>query len=199
MEWALGAGQVGRFDVARIKLTALSREADLTRLEFGESALTFSGVGRSDLFGILQPIWEKEFDMRHARPVFECEERALYDAFQFSPAVRAGSFIYISGVIGADEKGRAFPDAEAEYHATFRTIAALLACEGATTADIVALDSFHVSGDLVADLHIFNAVRAGYMGVPHPAWTAIGVARLGITGARAEVRATAYLGKETVD
>lgn len=132
--------------------------------------------------------------MRNARPIFATDDRTLHDQFQFSPAVRAGDFIHISGVIGADEHGRAFARASDEYHATFRTIGRLLAVEGATTADIVALDSFHVSQDLIADLREFNAVRAQYMQAPHPAWTAIGVAMLGIAGARAEVRVTAYLG-----
>ena len=73
-------------------------------------------------------------------------------------------------------------------------IGRLLAVEGATPADIVALDSFHVSKDLVADLLVFNEVRAQYMQAPHPAWTAIGVAALGIPGGRAEVKVTAFLG-----
>lgn len=134
--------------------------------------------------------------MRQARPIFANDDRALYDQFQFSPAVRAGGFIYISGVIGADAQGRAFASATDEYHATFRTIGRLLAVEGATMADIIALDSFHVSQDLIGDLRIFNEVRAQYMHAPHPAWTAIGVAVLGIPGARAEVRVTAYLGDD---
>jgi enamine deaminase RidA (YjgF/YER057c/UK114 family) len=132
--------------------------------------------------------------MRHARPIFESDDHAIYDQFQFSPAVRAGAFIYISGVVGADARGEAFPDAVDEYHVTFRTIGRLLAVEGATMADIVALDSFHISKDLIADLRVFNEVRAQYMQAPHPAWTAIGVAALGIPGARAEVRVTAFLG-----
>ena len=132
--------------------------------------------------------------MRHARPVFENDNHAIYDQFQFSPAVRAGAFVYISGVVGADERGKAFPSAVDEYHVTFRTIGRLIAVEGATMADIVAIDSFHVTKDLIADLRVFNEVRALYMQAPHPAWTAIGVAALGIPGARAEVRVTAFLG-----
>lgn len=132
--------------------------------------------------------------MRHARQIFDGDDRALYDQFQFSPAVRAGAFIYISGVIGTDAQGKACADPREEYHATFRAIGRLLAVEGATPADIVALDSFHVSKDLVADLLVFNEVRAQYMQAPHPAWTAIGVAALGIPGGRAEVKVTAFLG-----
>jgi len=132
--------------------------------------------------------------MRHARPIFASEDHALYDEFQFSPAVRAGAFIFISGVIGADEQGKAFADPVDEYHTTFRGIERLLAVEGATMADIVALDTFHVSKDLIADLRVFNEVRARYMQAPNPAWTAIGVALLAIPGARVEVRVTAFLG-----
>lgn len=132
--------------------------------------------------------------MRHARPIFTSEDHAVYDEFQFSPAVRAGAFIYISGVIGVDAQGQSFADPVDEYHATFRTIERLLAVEGATLADIVALDTFHVSKDLVPDLRVFNEVRTRYMQAPHPAWTAIGVAMLAVPGARAEVRVTAFLG-----
>lgn len=134
--------------------------------------------------------------MRHARPIFTDDDRSLYDQFQFSPAVRAGGFIYISGVIGADPQGRAFVDPVDEYHATFRSIGRLLAVEGATFDDIVALDTFHVSRDLIGDLRVFNEVRTQYMQAPNPAWTAIGVAVLAIDGARAEVRVTAFLGND---
>ncbi len=134
--------------------------------------------------------------MRHARPVFADDQREIYDLFQFSPAIRAGGHIIISGVVGADETGKPFANSVDEYHVTFRTIAHLLAAEGATMADIIALDSFHVAADLVAELRVFNEVRAQYMSAPHPAWTAIGVANLGIPGARAEVKVTAYLGDE---
>lgn len=133
--------------------------------------------------------------MRHARPIFESSNRELYDLFQFSPAVRSGPFIFISGVVGVDEQHCAFSAAKDEYHAIFVAIGKLLAVEGATMADIVALDSFHVSDDLIADLREFNEVRAQYMSAPHPAWTAIGVAGLAVPGARAEVRVTAYLGE----
>lgn len=119
----------------------------------------------------------------------------MYDLFQFSPAVKAGPFIFISGVIGADARGWALPSAEEEFHAAFRTISALLEQAGATTADVVALDSFHVSDDLRGDMRVFNTVRAEYMSAPHPAWTAIGVSKLAVPGARAEVRVTAYLGQ----
>lgn len=132
--------------------------------------------------------------MRHARPIFMKQGREIYDHFQLSPAVRAGPFIIISGVIGRDASDQALPGEEDEYHAAFRMIGELLAEEGATFSDIVALDTYHVGDDLSAGLVVFNKVREQYMSAPHPAWTALGIAAIGIAGARAEIRVTAYLG-----
>lgn len=132
--------------------------------------------------------------MRNAKAIFGNSNREVFDLFGVSPAVRAGPFIFISGVLGLDANGVAFKDPSDEYHAAFRTIVDLLAAEGATTADIVALDSFHVTDDLMADSQIFTQVKAQYMSAPHPACTGIGVASLGAPGARAEIRVTAYLG-----
>jgi len=48
--------------------------------------------------------------MKHAQPVFADENHAVFDRFHYSPAVKVGPHIYISGVIGADERGRALAE-----------------------------------------------------------------------------------------
>lgn len=136
--------------------------------------------------------------MRHAKAVFADEHRKVFDMFQYSPAVKAGPYVYISGVIGADERGCAFDTPEAEYHAAFQTILKLLDASGATAADIISLDSFHVTDDLIREMRTFNQVRADYMSAPHPAWTAIGVCSIAVPGARAEIKVTAYLGNQDI-
>ncbi len=121
-------------------------------------------------------------------------DRLVFDAIRFSPAVKAGPFIFISGVIGSQKGSRPFKDIGDEFRAAFDDIVELLAAAGSTVGDIVALDTFHVTDNFLDDLHKFNEVRENDMGAPHPAWTAIGVKSLAIPGAHAEIRVTAYVG-----
>ncbi len=132
--------------------------------------------------------------MRNAEAIFAPGDRSVFDALRFSPAVRAGPFIFISGVIGTREGRKPFDDITSEFVSAFDTIVALLGAAGATLADIVAFDTFHVTDNLLNDLYKFNEVRERYMTAPHPAWTAIGVASLARPGAHAEIRVTAYTG-----
>ncbi len=132
--------------------------------------------------------------MRNAEAIFLQGDRSVFDGIGFSPAVRAGPFIFISGVIATDDGGKVFEKIEDEFCAAFDNIVDLLGAAGATMADIVAFDTFHVTDKLLPDLYAFNEARKKYMGAPHPAWTAIGVTSLAIRGARVEMRVTAYIG-----
>lgn len=131
--------------------------------------------------------------MRHAEAVTG-RTGAGYEKYRYGPAVRAGGFIFLSGVIGCNADGSACATAAEEYHAAFRQIVETLAEFGATMADVIAIDSFHVSTDLRKDILEMTQVRAHYMDAPHPTTTGIGVASLAIAGARAEIKVTAYIG-----
>lgn len=131
--------------------------------------------------------------MRNAQAIFAHEDRTGYEQAKYSPMVRAGDILFVSGIIG-EEDGRVPADPEAEFRAAFGELDQRLRAAGGTLADVVALDTFHVSADLANEVGLFMAVKAEYLvGPDYPAWTAIGVASLGLPGARVEIRATAAL------
>jgi enamine deaminase RidA (YjgF/YER057c/UK114 family) len=131
--------------------------------------------------------------MRNAVAIFAEGSREIYDHYQFSPAVKVGSTVYLSGIIGMLPDGTATKDEAEEYHIAFREIERLLAAAGGSIADIVTAESFHVTDNLTTDIEVFLKVRGEYLSKPYPAWTAIGVASLGIPGGRVEIRITAVL------
>ncbi len=132
--------------------------------------------------------------MRNAEAIFLPGDRLVFDRLGFSPAVRAGPFIFISGVIATDAGGKIFENIEDEFSAGVDNIVELLGAAGATMEDIVSFDTFHVTDKLLPDLYAFNEARKKYMSAPNPAWTAIGVTSLAVSGARVEIRVTAYTG-----
>ena len=116
--------------------------------------------------------------------------RAAYDAYQFAPAVRLGDQIIVSGVIGfaAD---MSLPEAFAsQVENAFSLIEGVLSEAGAGLGDVASLTTYHV-GDLAGQAPAFIAIKTERLGEPHPAWTAVGVAKLAVPGAQIEIAAVA--------
>ena len=59
-------------------------------------------------------------------------------------------------------------------------------------ADVIELTSYHLR--LNELLPVFIEVKEEFFSAPYPAWTAVGVAELGVPGALVEVKALARLG-----
>ena len=115
--------------------------------------------------------------------------QTVSDNFQFSPAVRAGSHILVSGIIGVDAQGRLPADFRSQAENVIATLEAIVSGAGATMDDVVSLNSYHV-GDLQSQLAELAEVKAGRLGAPpYPTWTGIGVAQLGVPGALLEMSA----------
>ncbi len=100
---------------------------------------------------------------------------ALSKHFQFSPAVRVGSHILVSGIIGVDPQGRLPADFRRQAENVLATLEAIVSEAGATMDDVVSLNSYHV-GDLQSQL-------------AQLIWTGVGVAQLAMPGALLEVSA----------
>lgn len=136
-----------------------------------------------------------------AEPAFEAivpegMERTVNE-FGFSPAVRAGDFIFVSGVVAglpADETGAVAAPTEdnliAAYDRAFARIADILAEAGAGWEDVVEMTTFHTDLPIQADP--FIAVKNRYQSQPYPAWTAIDIDRLYPDLGLTEIRVTAY-------
>ncbi len=114
------------------------------------------------------------------------QDMELYDLYHFSPAYRAGDFLFLSGVVAeAPGDSPATPEEyQVELHKAFSAIKATLAAAGARFDQVVKLTTFHVfdsphfDGDKGAHIGAFMAVKDEYLPAPYTAWTAIGISEL---------------------
>lgn len=106
----------------------------------------------------------------------------------YSHAVRAGDFVYISGVPGGR---RASEDSdEPGFIRAFEGVRASLQAAGADWDDVIEMTTYHV--DLPGQFETFAHVRDRYVREPYPAWTAIDVDRLFPDHGTVEIRVVAY-------
>ena len=109
----------------------------------------------------------------------------------YSPAVRAGDFIYVSGQAAVDPvTGHALlGDVKSETRQTLNNIKANLEGCGASMADVIKCQVYLTN---IADFASMNEVYAEFFGSTKPARTTVGVAALPLSGAKVEIDAVAY-------
>ena len=110
----------------------------------------------------------------------------------YSQAVRAGSFIYISGQLPIDPATGAFAgqDAASQSRQSLRNIQAILASEGLGLDTVVKVNVFLKD---MNDFAAMNEVYAQFFTESYPARAAVEVARLP-KDALVEIEAVAYCG-----
>ncbi|MGK2949329.1 MAG: RidA family protein [Acidimicrobiales bacterium] len=109
----------------------------------------------------------------------------------YTPIVRAGEWLVVSGQVGIADGRLVAGGMEAELRQALTNLSALLADEGATLADVTKTTVF--LRHLATDYARMNEVYTEVFGDHRPARSAIGVAELPI-GALVEVEAWAHLG-----
>ena len=114
-----------------------------------------------------------------------------YEDFHFAPMVRAGDFLFLSGVVAGGFDDETIDD-EAAYERAFQAIEYFLGQAGAGWEHVVELETFHT--DMPAQFDTFAAVKDKYIAAPYPSWTAIDIDRLYPDNALAEIKVVAYLG-----
>jgi 2-iminobutanoate/2-iminopropanoate deaminase len=102
----------------------------------------------------------------------------------YSPAVRAGDFIYVSGQVSA-----VTGDVAAETRQVLSNIQRILEGCGSTLADVVKCCVYLTD---VKDFAAMNEVYAEFFGDSKPARTTVAVAALPMAGAKVEIDAVAY-------
>lgn len=110
----------------------------------------------------------------------------------YSPAVRAGDFIYVSGQIPVDPvtNKTVLGDIREETRQVLSNIERILEGCGATRNDVVKCQVYLTD---VGEFAAMNEVYAEFFGESKPARTTIGVAALPLKGAKIEIDAVAYL------
>lgn len=117
-----------------------------------------------------------------------------YDRLHYSEATRTGGFVFCSGVIGTNEKGRVPEDVEQEFRTAWKKVETLLEAAGSSLSRIVECTTYHVG--FHDHIGTFSKVRDEYLSEPWPAWTAIGISELAVPGAHVEIRVTAQVAAE---
>jgi enamine deaminase RidA (YjgF/YER057c/UK114 family) len=100
----------------------------------------------------------------------------FYESTHIPAAVRDGVRVYVTGHTGEDPHGNFSADPEAQIRQTFRNIGATLSEGGASWADVMELNSYHVG--LRAQAEVLIAIAGEFLNDPYPAWTAVGVTEL---------------------
>ena len=109
----------------------------------------------------------------------------------YSPGVRAGGFVFVSGQVPRDPRTGALvgeDDVRTQTRQTLANVAGVLAAAGASLADVVSV-TVHLAD--VGDWAAFDAVYRETFAPPYPTRTVVGAALRGIL---VEVTAVAYLG-----
>jgi len=109
----------------------------------------------------------------------------------YSPAFRAGDFLFVSGQIPVDREGRVVgEDVREQARRAMENLKAVLQAAGAELSDLVKVTIYLVD---MADFPAVNEVYAGYFQGDFPARACVAVKELP-KGARVEIEAIAYLG-----
>ncbi|MEP7157229.1 MAG: Rid family hydrolase [Betaproteobacteria bacterium] len=116
-----------------------------------------------------------------------------YARYHYAPAIRVGDMVIISGIPAGG------PGSYSEQVRRMLVRAKeTLEVAGATMADVVEIQSFHVnarsSAEFQTELADFLTVHKEFFNDAYPAWTAIGNSVLLSPGAVVEVRFVAYIG-----
>lgn len=106
--------------------------------------------------------------------VFPAGRQALYEKNRYSPAVRSGGFLFISGQIGSREDGSPEPELDNQVRRAFENLNSVLAAANCTFEDVVDVTIFIV--DPESKFEQIWAVLPEYWGeAPFPNVTAVGV------------------------
>lgn len=117
------------------------------------------------------------------------KERTGYDSpWHYAHAIRAGDFVYISGVIIGADHNDSLPISKDRFResteSVFEAIQRYLATAEASLEGIVKINTFHVldgnNTSLTIDEQalVIAETRAKYAVEPHAAWTAVGTTGL---------------------
>lgn len=108
----------------------------------------------------------------------------------FSPAIRIGEALYLSGQVAQDPvTGALVPgDVTRQAEQIFRNIQEVLEAAGKTFADVVRVGVYLTD---IRDFQAMNAVYARHFGAPYPARTTVAVAALPL-GAAVEIDLIAH-------
>ena len=100
--------------------------------------------------------------------------QALYERNRYSPAVKAGGLLFVSGQVGSREDGSPEPDLQAQVRLAFSNLNGILNAAGCTFDDVIDVTVFIVDPASTFE-KIWEVVPEFWGEAPHPALTGVGV------------------------
>jgi len=109
----------------------------------------------------------------------------------YSPGVRAGDYIYVSGQVPVDPATNqpVLADVQTQTRQVLSNVRRILEGAGASMTDVVRCSVYLTD---ISDFAAMNEVYIEFFGDIKPARTTIGVAALPLAGAKVEIDAIAY-------
>lgn len=120
----------------------------------------------------------------------------VFEAFRYSPAVRAGDLLFVAGQVGLRPDGSVPNDVSEQIELAFVRLGAVLEAAGARFDDLVEIVSYHVGMEQLAT---FREIKDRYVRQDFPTWTILGVATLARSTLKVEIKAVAYLPENRKD
>jgi reactive intermediate/imine deaminase len=110
----------------------------------------------------------------------------------FTDAVRAGGFLYVSGIVAVDSEGRLVGGADVveQTRQVLENMRAVLAAGGCGFGDVVKVTIYLTDID---DRPLINPLRQEVFGDSRPASTLVEVPRLAVDGAKIEIECVAVV------
>jgi len=106
--------------------------------------------------------------------VFPPGRQALYEQNRYSPAVRSGDLLFVSGQVGSREDGTPEPELDAQVRRAFANLNAVLAAGGCSFDDVVDVTVFIVDPETRFE-RIWSVAREFWGAAPYPTATVVGV------------------------
>lgn len=132
----------------------------------------------------------KDRTMNQRDVVYPEKPHALYESHGYSPAIRSGDLLFVSGQVGCHEDGRPIADTGQQIEQAFKNLASVLDAAGCGFEDVVDVTTFHIEPESHLEA-LFTAKQKYFGQKPYPNWTAVGVTWL--SGFRFEIKAIARI------
>lgn len=106
--------------------------------------------------------------------VFPSEPHALYEEHGYSPAVRSGALLFVSGQVGARKDGTPEPELTKQVQLAFDNLNAVLAAAKCDFKNVVDVTIFMIDPEKNFE-KIFPVFQKNWGEKPYPTITAVGV------------------------
>lgn len=112
--------------------------------------------------------------MSTRKSIFPQHPHALYKEHGYSPAIRSGDLLFVSGMVGAREDGTPEPDLEKQVQLAFENLRGVLEAANCTFDEVVDVTMFLVDPEASMSF-MLAAMKKAFPREPFANVTAVGV------------------------